>query len=85
MHYYEDYIARRDLNGDQLLAIDLIDSAISKDWEQVEKLLAEGADPRMCRSTDNNCVESALIMALAARRYDIARKLYDAGDRLGDR
>lgn len=84
MHYYEDYIVRKDLIGDKFLAINLIDSAIRRDWEQVEKLLAEGADPRICRSTDNDCAESALVMALAERRYDIAKKLYDAGDRLDD-
>lgn len=85
MHnFYFQYIVREDLDGDPLLSLNLLEAAEDKDWQRVEALLEQGADPRICRSTDNNCVESALVMALAARRYDIAKKLYDAGDRLDD-
>ena len=85
MHnFYFQYIVREDLDGDPLLSLNLLEAAEDKDWQRVETLLEQGADPRICRSTDNNCVESALVMALAARRYDIAKKLYDAGDRLDD-
>ena len=85
MHnFYFQYIVREDLDSDPLLSLNLLEAAEDKDWQRVETLLEQGADPRICRSTDNNCVESALVMALAAGRYDIAKKLYDAGDRLDD-
>ena len=77
MHnFYFQYIVREDLNSDPWLSLNLLEAAENKDWQRVETLLEQGADPRICRSTDNDCVESALVMALAARRYDIAKKLY---------
>ena len=83
-NFYFQYIVREDLDGDPLLSLNLLEAAEVQDWQRVETLLAQGAVPGICRNTDGNNVESALVFALAARKYDIARKLYDAGDRLDD-
>ena len=75
---------REDLPGDVLLSAKLVQAAFKKEWNEVEKLLAAGADPRICRRGDAYGVESALYFALTDSKYDIAVKLYDAGDRLDD-
>ena len=75
---------REDLTGDALLSAKLVKAAKENTWEEVEKLLADGADPRICRSGDAFGVESALYYALKAKRFDIAEKLYEVGDRLDD-
>ena len=78
------HVIRQDLTGDPLLSGKLVKAARKNQWDEVEKLLSEGADPRICRSGDAYGVESALYYALIDKRYDIAEKLYDAGDRLDD-
>lgn len=75
---------REDLPGDVLLSAKLVKAARENNWQEVEKLLTDGADPRICRSGDAFGVESALYYALKAQRFDIAEKLYEAGDRLDD-
>lgn len=75
---------REDLPGDALLSAKLVKAAFEKNWSEVEALLAEGADPRICRRGDAFGVESALFYALRDRRFDVAEKLYEAGDRLDD-
>ena len=78
------HIIREDLTGDALASAKLVKTAKENNWEEVEKLLADGADPRICRFGDAFGVESALYYALKDKRFDIAEKLYDAGDRLDD-
>ena len=75
---------REDLSGDVLLSAKLVKAAFEKNWKEVEILLADGADPRICRRGDAFGVESALYYALNDKRFDIAEKLYEAGDRLDD-
>ena len=77
-------VIRQDLTGDPLLSGKLVKAALENQWEKVEKLLSEGADPRICRRGDAYGCESALYYALIAKRYDMAKKLYNAGDRLDD-
>ena len=81
---YRISVILQDLTGDPLLSGKLVKAARENQWEEVEKLLSEGADPRICRSGDAYGVESALYYALLAKRYDMAEKLYRAGDRLDD-
>ena len=78
------HIIREDLTGDALASAKLVKTAKENNWEEVEKLLADGADPRICRFGDAFGVESALYYALKAKRFDAAEKLYEAGDRLDD-
>ena len=78
------HVIRQDLTGDPLLSGKLVKAAREKQWEEVEKLLSQGADPRICRSGDAYGYESALYYALLDKRYDMAEKLYEAGDRLDD-
>lgn len=75
---------REDLKGDALLSAELVKAALEKRWQDVERLLENGADPRICRYGDAYGKESALFYALQEQKFDIARKLYDAGDRLED-
>ena len=75
---------REDLPGDVLLSAKLVKAAFEENFDEVEKLLADGADPRICRFGDAFGVESALYYALKAKRFDVAGKLYEAGDRLDD-
>lgn len=75
---------REDLSGNVLLSAKLVKAAFEKNWEEVDRLLNEGADPRICRHADGYGVESALYFALADNKWNIAAKLYDAGDRLDD-
>lgn len=75
---------REDLPGDAMLSAKLVLAAIEKKWDEVETLLEQGADPRICRRGDAYGVESALYFALAEKQWNIAAKLYDAGDRLDD-
>ena len=77
-------VIREDLPGDALLSAKLVKAAFENNWKEVETLLANGADPRICRRGDAFGVESALYYALEDKRFDIAEKLYDAGDRLDD-
>ena len=75
---------REDLPGDAMQSAKLVLAAFEKKWSEVESLLEQGADPRICRRGDAYGVESALYFALAEKQWDIAVKLYDAGDRLDD-
>ena len=75
---------REDLPGDAMLSAKLVLAAFEKKWSEVESLLEQGADPRICRRGDAYGVESALYFALAEKQWNIAAKLYDAGDRLDD-
>jgi hypothetical protein len=78
------HVIRQDLSGDALLSAKLVRAAFENHWEEVEKLLSEGADPRICRRGDVVGAESALYFAIKAERFDMAEKLYAAGDRLDD-
>ena len=42
---YEIHHVRHDLNGDVLSSAKLVAAAFDKKWEEVDKLLAAGADP----------------------------------------
>ena len=75
---------REDLPKDAMQSAKLVLAAFEKRWDEVENLLENGADPRICRRGDAYGVESALYFALAAKQWNIAAKLYDAGDRLDD-
>ena len=75
---------REDLPGDAMQSAKLVLAAFEKKWSEVENLLKNGADPRICRRGDAYGVESALYFALAEKQWNIAAKLYDAGDRLDD-
>ena len=75
---------REDLQGDVMQSAQLVLAAFEKKWSEVENLLEQGADPRICRRGDAYGVESALYFALAEKQWNIAVKLYDAGDRLDD-
>ena len=75
---------REDLPGDAMLSAKLVLAAFEKRWDEVENLLENGADPRICRWGDAYGVESSLYFALAEKQWNIAAKLYDAGDRLDD-
>jgi hypothetical protein len=79
------YVIRQDLKGDALKSAHLIQAAQEKNWQEVEKLLEEGADPRICRETSPVGERvSALYLALASNQHELARKLFEAGDRLDD-
>ncbi len=75
---------REDLPRDAMQSAKLVLAAFEKKWSEVENLLEQGADPRICRRGDAYGVESALYFALAEKQWNIAAKLYDAGDRLDD-
>ena len=75
---------REDLPGDVLLSAKLVLAASDKKWKEVEMFLAKGADPRICRWSGVFGKESALFYSIVEYRWDISRKLYDAGDRLDD-
>ena len=77
-------IIREDLTGDALASAKLVKAARENNWAELETLLESGADPRICRFGDAFGVESALYYALKAKRFDVAEKLYEAGDRLDD-
>ena len=87
-HMEEEFgirIIRQDLKGDALKSARLVRAALDKNWQEVEKLLEEGADPRICRYM--NAVGekvSALYCALESNQHELARKLFEAGDRLDD-
>ena len=78
------YVVRKDLKGDESLSSMLVTEAYYDRWPEVEQLLEQGADPRICRRCEGAGCESALYYALLAERFDIAEKLYKAGDRLDD-
>ena len=78
------HAVREDLKGDALLSAELVKAAFGNRWQEVERLLNLGADPRICRRGDAFGMESALFYALREQQFDIARKLYAAGDRLED-
>ena len=78
-------IIRQDLKGDALQSARLVDAAMDKKWNEVEKLLEEGADPRICRwANAAGETASALFFALESKQYELASKLFKAGDRLDD-
>ena len=69
---------------DVMLSARLVDAAAHGCWPQVKQLLADGADPRICRYTGGGRCKSALYFALKAEEFDIAEALLKAGDRLDD-
>lgn len=69
---------------DIMLSARLVDAAVSGSWSLVSHLLADGADPRICRYNDGGRCGSALFFALKAKEFGIARALLEAGDRLDD-
>ena len=69
---------------DLMLSARLVDAAAHGCWPQVKQLLADGADPRICRYSDGGSCESALYFALKAEKFDGADALLEAGDRLDD-
>ena len=78
-------VIRQDLKGDALQSARLVDAALDKNWNEVEKLLEEGADPRICRwANAAGEIASALFFALESKQYELAGKLFKAGDRLDD-
>ena len=82
---YQIRVIRKDLQGDALQSAELVLAAQEKKWAKVEKLLEQGADPRICRYADSDgMVASALFFALKAEKFILARKIYDVGDRLDD-
>ena len=82
---YEIDQLREDLTGDVLASAKLVKAACDKNWNEVEKMLDEGADPRICRlAYASGEIHSALFMALKDQKFDLAYKLYLAGDRLDD-
>lgn len=76
--------SREDLPGDVMQSAELVLAAFEKKWDEVTQLLDQGADPRICRRGDAYGVESALYFALVDKQWNIAGRLYDAGDRLDD-
>ena len=78
-------IIRQDLKGDALQSARLVLAAQEKKWQEVEKLLEEGADPRICRwATCDGLMASALFYAIESKQFELAFKLFKAGDRLED-
>ena len=78
-------VIRQDLKGDALKSARLIRAALDQKWQEVETLLEKGADPRICRSMNAAGEKvSALYCALESNQYELARKLFEAGDRLDD-
>ena len=69
---------------DIMLTARLVHAAAHGCWPQVKQLLADGADPRICRYSDGGSCESALYFALKAEKFDVADALLEAGDRLDD-
>ena len=82
---YEIRVNRQDLKGDALKSARLVQAALDKNWQEAEKLLEEGADPRICRYMNAAGEKvSALYCALESNQHELARKLFKAGDRLDD-
>ena len=78
-------VIRHDLPGDALQSARLVLAAKENKWQEVEKLLEEGADPRICRCMNAAGEKvSALYCALESNQHELARKLFEAGDRLDD-
>ena len=69
---------------DIMLSARLVDAAAHGCWPEVKRLLAAGADPRICRRSNGGRCESALYLALKAKEFEIADVLLKAGDRLDD-
>ena len=69
---------------DVLLSAKLLKAADEEDWNRVAALLEQGADPRICRISDGTTRVSALYLAMTAKKFKVAKALYDAGDRLDD-
>ena len=82
---YEIRQIREDLPGDVLAGAKLVQAACDKNWDEVAKMLEAGADPRICRQAcASGEIIPALYMALKDKQFELADKLYDAGDRLDD-
>ena len=61
-----------------------VEAMLENRWDVVLKLVEFGVEPGKIRHTDvSNCL-SALGLALEAGEYEVAEKLYEAGDRLDD-
>ena len=69
---------------DIMLSARMVDAAAHGCWRQVKQLLADGADPRICRRSAGGRCESALYLALKAKEFDVADVLLMAGDCLDD-
>ena len=61
-----------------------IEAMLAKRWDVVLKLVEFGVKPGKVRHTDVADNLSALGLALEAGEYEVAEKLYEAGDRLDD-
>lgn len=61
-----------------------IDAMLENRWDEVLKLVESGLKPRDIRHCDGANRLSALGLALEAGEYEVAEKLYQAGDRLDD-
>ena len=61
-----------------------IDAMLAGRWDVVLKLVESGVEPGKIRHTDVSDCLSALGLALEAGEYEVAEKLYEAGDRLDD-
>lgn len=71
--------------GEINLCYSVLKAAQNDEWEKADKILAEkNVNMSSARSCDGPNVISALAMALEAGEFEIAKKLYDAGDRLDD-
>lgn len=63
----------------------VLKAAQNNEWEKADNILAEkNVNMSSARFCDGPNVISALAMALEAGEFEIAKKLYDAGDRLDD-
>ena len=82
---HEIRVIRQDLKGDALQSARLVLAAQEKKWQEVEKLLEEGADPRICRwASVDGMMASTLFYAIESKQFELAFKLFKAGDRLED-
>ena len=61
-----------------------VEAMLENRWDVVLKLVEFGVEPGKIRYTDVSDHLSALGLALEAGEYEVAEKLYEAGDRLDD-
>ena len=61
-----------------------VEAMLENRWDVVLKLVESGVEPGKIRHTDVSDCLSALGLALEAGEYEVAEKLYAAGDRLDD-
>ena len=61
-----------------------VEAMLNNRWDVVLKLVEFGIEPGKIRHTDGADCLSALGLALEAGEYEVAEKLFEAGDRLDD-